>query len=73
MDNFTPDPSYCVDINPITWETVIYKYKEHNKQCIKSFIDPDIKVEFRGCASHGSEYNRAVATPGPMYITGPIY
>lgn len=52
MDNFTPDPSYFVDIDPITWEASIYKYTEHNKQCIESFIDPDIKVEFRGCASH---------------------
>ena len=52
MDNFTPDPSYCVDIDPITWETVIHKYKEHNKQCIESFVEPDIKVEFRGFASH---------------------
>lgn len=52
MDNFTPDPSYCVDINPVTWETVIYKYKEHNKQCIESFIEPDIKASFYGFASH---------------------
>ena len=52
MDNFTPDRNFFVDIDPITWETVIYKYKEHNKQCIESFIDPDIKAEFRGFASH---------------------
>lgn len=52
MNNFTPDPSYCVDINPITWEVSIYKYTEHGKQCIESFIDTDIKVEFRGFASH---------------------
>lgn len=52
MNNFTPDPSYCVDINPITWEASIYKYTEHGKQCIESFLEPDIRVEFRGFASH---------------------
>jgi hypothetical protein len=52
MDNFTPDPSYCVDINPITWEASICKYTEHGKRVLDSFTDPDIKVEFRGCASH---------------------
>lgn len=52
MDNFTPDPSYCVDIDPITWETSIYRYTEYGKRVLESFIDPDIKVEFRGFASH---------------------
>lgn len=52
MDNFTPDPSYCVDIDPITWETSICKYTELGKQCVESFIDPDIKVEFLGFTSH---------------------
>lgn len=52
MDNFTPDPSYCVDIDPITWEASIYKYTEHGKQCIESFLEPDIRAEFRGFASH---------------------
>lgn len=52
MDNFTPDPSYCVDINPITWETSIHKYTEHGKRVLDGCTDPDIKVEFRGCASH---------------------
>ena len=52
MDNFTPDPSYCVDIDPITWETSICKYTELGKQCAESFIDPDIKVEFLGFTSH---------------------
>ena len=52
MDNFTPDPSYCVDIDPITWEVSIYKYTEHGKRILDSFIDPDIRAEFRGFASH---------------------
>lgn len=51
MDNFTPDPSYCVDIDPITWETSICKYTEHGKQCIESFLEPDIKASFYGFAS----------------------
>ena len=52
MNNFTPDPSYCVDIDPITWEASIYKYTEHGKQCIESFLETDIRAEFRGFASH---------------------
>ena len=47
MDNFTPDPSYFVDIDPITWETSICRYTEYGKRVLESFNDPDIKVEFR--------------------------
>ena len=52
MDNFTPDPKYFVDIDPITRETSICRYTEYGKRVLESFIDPDIKVEFRGFASH---------------------
>jgi len=52
MDNFTPDRNFFVDVDPITWEASIYKYTEHGKQCIESFLEPDIRAEFRGFASH---------------------
>ena len=61
MDNFAPDPSYCVDIDPITWETSICRYTEHGKQCIESFLEPDIRAVFRGFTSHEFDYKSRAA------------